>query len=131
MAYLHKVGDTVNIYESMKRSGDDNVTRLLATLECDEWFSLECRYYRGDKDSVRLKWYINGELAAVTDNFYVKETMNADNAVPTSPASGAKLLIYAMKSPAFGIYIDNVLVGIYSEEYTVEEGDLIYNIDSK
>ena len=103
----------------------------MTTVECDEWFTVEGRYYKGDRDTVRLKWYVNGEVVAVTDNFYVKDSLPQADASPANPTAGAKLLIYAMKSPAFVIYIDNVSMYFVSESYTKESGELVYNVDAQ
>ncbi len=35
-----------------------------------EWFNVKVKYYVGDHDTVRIKVYINGELVAVTDNYF-------------------------------------------------------------
>lgn len=129
MLYLHKTDDTVKVYESTKRSGNDNLTRLLATVECDEWFSLELKYYVGDRDNVRLKWYVDGELVAVTDNYYVNEGVSREDADPAAISSGARLHLYAMKTPAVCIYVDNVNGYIVNDEYVTESGDLVYNVD--
>ncbi len=38
--------------------------------ELGEWFNLKVEYYIGDHDTVRIKIFVNGELAAITDNYY-------------------------------------------------------------
>ncbi|MBP3582936.1 MAG: hypothetical protein J6K44_02740, partial [Clostridia bacterium] len=35
-----------------------------------EWFNVRVEYYVGDRDSVRIMVYFNGELIAITDNYY-------------------------------------------------------------
>ncbi len=135
MVYLQKHGSTFSVNECTSRTNSDRVeTNCLATLPCDEWFTLECKYYVGEKDTVRIKWYINGELVAVTDNYYVKDiaegTTRYDYA-PTKPSASSKFQIYGMKSPAVSMYIDNLAVYAIAEEYTKETSDgLRVNVDA-
>ena len=134
LVYLQKSGSNFTVNECTSRGNSDRVeTNRLATLPCDEWFTLECKYYVGDKDTVRIKWYINGELIAVTDNYYVntvEEGTTRYDYTPVKPTASSKLHIYGMKTPAVSMYIDNLVVYAIAEEYTKEySDDLSVNVD--
>ncbi len=72
-------------------------------LKTDEWFKLRVEFYSGSRGNSRLKYYINGTLIAVSDNFY-----GGQNAGST-PNSLFECVQFMSLSAADGtIYCDNV-----------------------
>lgn len=47
------------------------------------WFNLKVEYYLGDHDSFRVKIYLNGNLIAVSDNYYDRNGLKLDGGIGT------------------------------------------------
>ncbi len=82
-AFAFKVSDgKIHIWDVSTSSNENLVeTDLGIAVPLGEWFRIKVEYYKGDHDSVRMKLYINDELAAVNDNYYDqygKKLTNAD-----------------------------------------------------
>ena len=60
----------VQILESSSQGSPRIENDLGISARLGEWFNIRIEYYLGSHDSVRIKVYFNGELAAVTDNYY-------------------------------------------------------------
>ena len=60
----------VKILESSSQGSPRIENDLGISARLGEWFNIRIEYYLGSHDSVRIKVYFNGELAAVTDNYY-------------------------------------------------------------
>ncbi len=131
MVYLQRSGNTVNIVESSARDNPYQRERYLASVATDEWFSLELRYYAGDARSTRLCWYVNGELVAVTNNFfsYNGNKLGTD-APPPALKGNARMTFYVLSSQKSSVYFDNVSSYLVSDKFTPVFSDTtVYNID--
>ena len=131
MVYLQRSGDTVNIVESSARDNPYQRERYLTSVKTDEWFSLELRYYAGDARSTRLCWYVNGELVAVTNNFfsYNGNKLGTD-APPPALKSNARMTFYVLSGQNSSVYFDNVSSYLVSDKFTPVFADTtVYNID--
>ena len=74
MLTLRKKNGRVSIVESSSNSAVNSIDQTLkAAPAFGEWFNLKIEYYPGSASDVRIKLYVNGNLAAVTDNYYDKE----------------------------------------------------------
>jgi hypothetical protein len=134
MAYLEvKSNGTVEIVESSSRENNVAVRRLIGRVNVGEWFSLEAKFYTGNEDTVRIKWYLNGELIMVTDNYFDKAGIKlGDNPGKlTNPTPSTKTMLYTYSSAKLSILMDNVCTYGEKEQYTVETStSLKYNVDS-
>ena len=97
-----------------------------------EWFKLRVEYYVLDEASkeIRAKLFINGELVAVTDNYYNATGAKLDgNGKPNTNFTGLRVIL---TSASIGtMLLDNALITkdnvIYKEE---TREDLILNVDA-
>ncbi len=71
-------------------------------IKAGEWFNLRIEYYKGTKDTVRIRMLINGECIAVSDNF-------AESHVSSSPISSFSYIHFFFMNAGKGtVYMDNV-----------------------
>jgi hypothetical protein len=68
----------VHIWDSSSQGGSRVEQDLKYSVPLGEWFNLRIENYTGDKDTVRIKVYINDELIAVSDNFYDSKGLKLD-----------------------------------------------------
>ena len=76
MAYIVNLAQSGNnlVFCDLSSLGADRVRGGDLTIKgAEEWHTLRVEYYNGTRDSVRIKTYIDGALARVTDNFVGKE----------------------------------------------------------
>ncbi len=135
-AFAFKVsGGKVHIWDVSTSSNDNLVeTDLGIAIPLGEWFNIKVEYYRGDHDNVRMKLYINDEIAAVNDNYYDqygKKVTNADGkGVPGS--SYTYFGFSTMSGHNTKIYLDNLCCYSSNElyqPYTDIEKPLKINVD--
>ena len=132
MAYLEvKSNGTVDIVESSSRENNVAVRRLIGTVNVNEWFNLEAKFFTGDESTVRIKWYLNGELIMVTDNYFDKAGIKlGDNPGKlTNPTPSTKTMLYTYSSAKLSILMDNVCTYGEKTTYTKESAALKYNVD--
>ena len=79
----------------------------------DDWFNLRVEYYEGDRDSVRTKVYVDGDLVMVTDMFMKNKNCGCStHGASQSPASASDITKIRIRNEygAFSgtLYIDNI-----------------------
>ncbi len=135
-AFAFKVSDgMINIWDVSTSSGSNLVeTDLGISIPLGEWFSIRVEYYKGDHDSVRMKLYINDELAAVNDNYYdqygKKVTSDDGRGVPGTTYN--YFSFSTMTNSNTRILLDNLCCYSSSsryEAYTDTEKPLKVNVD--
>ncbi len=133
MFYLKKSGNDLQFVEASSGDNPNNVERGLTTVKCDEWFTVEVKYFTGTNETVRIKWYVNGELLAVTDNYFSKaggKLFDADVNPPKPSATKNRVLFWGLKSSTVKLYLDDVDTYALKEVYTPETAtNLVYNVD--
>ena len=67
-----------------------------------EWFNLKVEIWNGDKNTIRFKIYINGELTYVSDNYWGRQ----DNVAPYTSVNTVR--INSLKGAQVSMYLDNV-----------------------
>lgn len=133
MLTLRTSGDKVKIIESTSASGSKSKDTVLApSPSLGEWFNVRVEYYPGEMEDVRIKFYYNGELTAVTDGFYDEEGLRASTGKATPATQYTFAQIYVLKSAECNLMVDNIYS--YKENkkytpYTDTEHPLIYNVD--
>ena len=93
-----------------------------------EWFNLRIEHYAGNRDTVRIKVFFNGECIAVTDNFYGNY-----NATSEPKTSYQRLRFRAMASTDLNMLLDNIVSEQNYKAYFPETdpyGKLVRNIDA-
>ncbi len=130
MYSFNKTANGVKVYESTTASSTTAYYNDVATLPLDEWFNIRIEYYTGDAKTVRVKFYINGELIVVSDNYKGKNSTNPD----VNPVNGnyTQVSLYAMSSLNSSILMDNVVIYADATTYTAAtEADtkVIYDVD--
>ncbi len=110
------------------RLGDINESGNLKTdlgidLEPDVWYSLAVEYFPGGADSTYITIYVDGELRAVSTNFY-KKTADGTAAASTSTKT---LQFYSFFPVRYAVYVDNILAertsAVYAPEQLPDSGD--------
>ena len=96
--------------ESSSLNGDGNHKRWTSRMkmaEVGEWFNIRVEYYSGNKNNVRIKVYLNGELLGVSDNYYGWHAVDDPGATPSNFFD--RLQLYSWKGKS-NIYLDNTLI---------------------
>ncbi len=132
-------GEKVRIVETSSATEDKAIERDLGVeIPLGEWFSVKVEYYKGDHDSVRIKFYLDrdvyddeeAELIAVTDNYYDREGEKLTVPKGTPSASFTETNIYVLSDAEVKMEIDNLCSYVGVEKYIPsEESGLVYNID--
>ncbi len=73
-----KFSDSSSVLEDKRVMTDLGEFASLGT-----WFNLKVEYYLGDHDSFRVKIYLNGNLIAVSDNYYDRNGLKLDGGIGT------------------------------------------------
>ncbi len=134
--------DTVHIVEMSSELEENCVQRDLgAEIPLSQWFGVRVEYYRGDHDSVRIKFYLDAdktdetpeELITVTDNYYDRagNKLNVPKGTPASTFTETAITVLA--DTELLMQLDNLVSYMGVEKYIPEkdgEGKLHYNIDS-
>ena len=93
---------------------------LGVTVPFGEWFNVRVEYYPGSHDSVRIKFYLNNKLIAITDNYY--DNTGAKLTGEGTPGDKFTMTrIYGMSSEAFTLLIDNGSAYKTADVYTHED----------
>ncbi len=116
-------GDNINVYrlELCASKGKitfwDNSSRdqnpkirnnLGITVNTGEWFNLRLEYYTGTHDTVRLKIYINNELATVVDNYYDYKGVKVTEGVGVPGNKLKNVRLYMLKDADVSFLCDNL-----------------------
>ena len=62
--------NTINVTDASSTGAGNITTNLGISVKPGEWFNLSVEYYVGDADLVCILIYLNGELAAISNNYY-------------------------------------------------------------
>ncbi len=125
-------GGRVTIWDATTVDGKaNNVNTRLAEAELGEWFNIRAEYYVGDHDTVRIKFYFNDELVAVTDNYYDQSGEKLKNGVGTPNSGFDRTRIATMSAYDVVVEMDNLsgykLRGKYKP---TDDSSLILNVDA-
>lgn len=129
MVTLNITGDEVRMWECSSRKPSFEVrTEIDAVAKVGEWFNFKMVYFKGDKETVRAKLYFNGELIAVTDNFFDDSGAKlSGEAEPRQSFSFTNII--AVTGCEATLWMDNVACYGTSQVYEVEKSAPI-NIDA-
>ena len=131
MFALDVVGGRLRIFEATTASDNTAVTETVAYVDLDEWFDVRVEYYKGDANTVRIKFYVNGDLMLVSDHFYGL-TQSGGGTPYTS--SYARTQVYAMSSAKLSIDFDDCAAYVTDDAYTPateEDTKIVYNVDAE
>ena len=131
--YVGENGE-IRLTEQSQNSGSNGFINDLGIIgKADEWFKLRIEYYPGESDEVRIKLYLNGELYAVTDNYYGK--LKNGESVPKKQFTHVRFIGLSARNAQ--LLMDNVLITNGKTAYTVEpspegavSGGIAINVDS-
>ena len=131
--FIFKVsGGKVNIWDASSSNGSlSQDTELGLAPALGEWFNIKIEYYVGDHDTVRIKFYYNGKLAAITDNYYNPNGTKLTAGTATPSKSYSQMNIYAMNGATFKIQMDNLAAYCTGEPYVAPTTNLpLVNVDA-
>ena len=122
----------VHIWEASSGTGSNSKDQELATVDFDEWFDIKVEYYQGTHSTVRIMFYLNGKLIAVTDN-YLNSSGNkllTGTGTPSGDySSGTK--IFVLKDPECSMLLDDLHSYKTTATYKPSaDPDLVINVDS-
>lgn len=125
---------SIRLTEQSQNSGASGVTNDLGVIaKTDEWFKLRVEYYPGESDQIRVKIFIDGEIHAVTDNYYGK--LKNGESIPRKQFTHVRFIGLSARNAE--LMMDNVLVTNGKTEYSPEtapegavEGGIAMNVDS-
>lgn len=124
--FIFKVsGGKVNIWDASSTTGTKSQdTELGLAPKLGEWFNIKVEYYIGTHDTVRIKFYYNGALAAITDNYYNASGTKLTSGTGTPSKSFEKTSIYAMNGATLKMQMDNLTSYCTTSLYTVPTTNL-------
>ena len=100
-------------------------------LDFDQWFNVKIEYYVGDRDTVRIKAYVNGTLVCISDNYWNQDGKKfTENVAPGTNAVETRL--YCMMDYGVDMYLDNLHTYKLNKTYQPEKIDspTTPNVDS-
>ena len=108
------------ILDASNSSNTDGQVCTLATgMKFGEWINLEVKIFKGDRDSVRIQVYVNGEKIAVSSNFYGYEV---DGKTPYDLIQSVSF--YSFSATEAKLYIDNLSI-IGTNESCTDDIDVL------
>ena len=119
----------VKIIEASSNSAVKAITQDLGlSVKIGEWFNVRVEYYLGTHDSVRIKLCFNGELAAVTDNYYDVNGKKLEGVgTPSSDFESVRIIV--MRSYSATLLMDNMAAYETDMKYEKSDADLLINVD--
>ena len=103
-------------------------------VDVGEWWKLKVEYYNGDHDTVRIKVFINDELAWVTDNYYDHNGVKVAAGRGTPRTEYTSTMITGFSYCDVNILMDNLASYKTYDEYSPitdpDKQPLYYNVDS-
>ena len=99
----------------------------------ESWYNIRIEYYPEDHDNVRIKVFIDGELVAVTDNYFDSLGFKFDNGTGTPATGYTHANFYVASTSRVHYMIDNVHAYRQKTEYEPEvdlENQPPVNIDA-
>lgn len=133
-AYMFCLGikdGKLRIFEATTANWQTCIEQTVTSVALDEWFDIRVEYYKGDASTVRIKFYVNGDLYVVSDNYYTKTSDGSGGSVFNG--GYVRTQIYAMGSAKLSIDIDNACSKVTSDAYTpatAEDTKVVYNVDA-
>ena len=131
LSFRKQSDQRLQIFESTTGDGNTAIYNDIAFVNIGEWFNLRIEYYRGDKDTVRIKVYVNDELCVISNNYYGKTKQGATPTI--NDASYDNTGIYIMSGANSLMYIDNLYATSTKDAYvgaTDADDKVIYDIDN-
>ena len=124
--FIFKVsGGKVNIWDASSASGNlSQDTELGLAPAIGEWFKLKVEYYVGTHDTVRIKFYYNDTLAAITDNYYNSSGTKITTGTGSPSKTFSQTSIYAMNGVGFTMQLDNLVCYCTAEPYVAPTTNL-------
>lgn len=114
---------------------------LGVTVNKNEWFRIKIEYYKGDAESVRIKFYADTDLTddqglklyTVTDNYYDSNGAKITTGTSTPSSSFPNTNIFVLSTSMVHMYFDNVASYFTKQSYAppVSDEGLYFNIDSR
>lgn len=79
----------------------------------DEWHRLKIEYYAGDKDTARIRLFLDGELIYVSNNYFGR---TGTDTCPASKVGVKKAYFYTFADTGCDLYVDNM--ALYGSDAT-------------
>lgn len=98
-------GNKITFEDVSAASGNVTKTEFRTSVSADEWFHLRVELYKGSRNDVRFRIYVNDTLIGVSDNFV---GYHDSSAVPG--ALPITVSFYSMGATRGDIYFDNVQI---------------------
>ncbi len=104
---LGVIGGKLYFFDRSASSGyiENRFYTDLTVADLSEWHNLKVEYYAGDKDTARIRLFIDDELIFVSDNYYGR-TRNEN--CPASRTGVKKVFFYSFANTDADLYLDNM-----------------------
>lgn len=118
MFTLRLLNGKVAIIESTSGTAKNSKDTIIASgIELGEWFNIKVEYFVGSDSSVRIRFYLNGELVAVTDNYSDPDGIRLTKGKGTPKSKFNYTQIWFMKDYDIELLLDNLVSYKTKEKY--------------
>ncbi len=129
MLGLKVEGDKVNLIDSSSQSSPTYEQNLCASANMGEWFNLRVEYYPADHYTTRAIIYINGEVVAVSDNYYDHKGVKITEGVGEPDPWFSQIAFSVMSGYNATMYFDNIKCYKTEKDYKPVDADITVNAD--
>ncbi len=103
--YIKNVSGKIVLSDISAASGESRSNDFATGISNGEWFNLRVEFYKGTKDTVRIKIFVNDKCIAVSNNFAGSHQSSA-----TPMAGFSNVTFYCMGAARGTVYLDNVSI---------------------
>lgn len=132
MLYFINENGKVKLSDSSSVLEDKRVITDLGEFDdLGEWFNIKIEYYLGDHDSFRAKIYLNGNLIAVSDNYYDRNGLKLEGGIGTPRQKYYSTRLSVFSYVEAEVLIDNAVSYHTNTTYEIPENpsSLRCNVD--
>ncbi|MBQ8584051.1 MAG: polysaccharide deacetylase family protein [Clostridia bacterium] len=129
MLGLKVSGDRVNLIDSSSQSSPTYEQNLCASAKLGEWFNLRVEYYPADHYTTRAIVYIDGEVVAVSDNYYDHKGVKITQGVGEPDPWFGQIAFSVMSGYNATMCFDNIKCYKTEKDYEPVDADITVNAD--
>ena len=106
-----------HVYDSSSTGTGNKTNDLGIYFGFGQWVNLRIEYYVGTKDTVKIKTYLDGKLAATTNNYYGSKTGSNSAAWPDPATDFSTVQFSTLNAAVVDVKIDN----LFADKLTASE----------
>ena len=97
-----------HVYDSSSTGTGNKTNDLGIYFGFGQWVNLRIEYYVGTKDTVKIKTYLDGKLAATSNNYYGSKTGSSSAAWPDPATDFSSVQFSTLNAAVVDVKIDNI-----------------------